>query len=151
MDGTTQRRGGRFSITSILALALAGLQFICAIIILGLVGVRFGSTSFSAAVYSIVLSCLTVVTALAFGFLASRATGGGGRSLLLGTLCWQVIMVILWAAAAGTLGSYRGRSTGLRAAMALAIILMLSFVVGAAVQGLRVWRGRRAEGKVGGV
>ena len=60
-------------------------------------------------------------------------------------------MVILWAAAAGTLGSYRGRSTGLCAAMALAIILMLSFVVGAAVQGLRVWRGRRAEGKVGGV
>lgn len=49
MDGTTPRRS-RPSISAIAAIALAGLQGICAIVILGLVGVRFGRASFSAAV-----------------------------------------------------------------------------------------------------
>jgi hypothetical protein len=49
MDGTAPRRS-RPGISSIIALTLAGLQGICAIIVLGLVAVRFGRTSFSAAV-----------------------------------------------------------------------------------------------------
>lgn len=55
MDGMTPAKGRRFSISSMVAIALAGLQGICAIIILGLVGVRFGRTSFSAAVSALVV------------------------------------------------------------------------------------------------
>lgn len=99
-------------------------------------------------VFSIVLSVITIITAAAFGYLAIRATSK--RTIILGTFGWQVILVILWAAAAGTLGSYRRGSTGLRAAMALAIILMLTFIAGTAVQGFSLWRGRRAQNKMTG-
>ena len=93
---------------------------------------------------------ITIITAAAFGYLAIRATSK--RTIILGTFGWQVILVILWAAAAGTLGSHgnRSRSTGLRAAMALAIILMLTFIIGTVVQGFSLWRGRRAQNKMAG-
>lgn len=63
-----------------------------------------------------------------------------------------MVLVILWAAAAGTLGSHgnRSRSTALRAAMALALIEMLTFIIGSVIGGLALWRGRRQEKKLTG-
>lgn len=50
MDGTVPRSRGRLGITSIASLFLSGLQLVSAIVILGLVGVRFNRASFSSAV-----------------------------------------------------------------------------------------------------
>jgi hypothetical protein len=94
---------------------------------------------------------LSILTSLGFGYYALRPTTR--RLLIIGSFGWQFILVVLWAAVAGILGSRRGGSTGLAAAMALSLILMLSYLVGTGVQGFSLWRGRRAEGKVmhGGV
>lgn len=50
MDGTAPRSRGRLGLTGILSLALITVQFIGAVIVLGLVGVRFNRASFSSAV-----------------------------------------------------------------------------------------------------
>lgn len=101
-------------------------------------------------VYSVLLSVITILTALALAYLAFRPPQK--RLVIITTFAWQVILVILWAAAAGTLGSHgnSSRSTALRAAMALALIEMLTFLVGSVVGGLALWRGRRQEKKLTG-
>lgn len=105
-------------------------------------------TYLSRQVFSIILSILTILTTLALAFFAFRPAVG--RLTIIATFGWQVILVILWAAAAGTLGSHgnRARSTALRAAMALALIEMVTFLVGSVMNGLSLWRNRRQERKL---
>lgn len=57
--------------------------------------------------------------------------------------------MILWAAAAGALGT-RGntRSNGVRAALALSLIEMILFVVSSLIVSFGLWRGRRATTSV---
>lgn len=97
------------------------------------------------------LSVITIITVLILAYLSLRPPQR--RTMILATFGWQGILVVLWAAAAGTLGSHgnRSRSTGLRAAMALSLIEMLSFLAGSVFVGLSLWRGRRKMGNGDGI
>lgn len=96
-------------------------------------------------VYLIIVSVLTLLTTLALGFLTWRPSQS--RVVVLGSLVWNGIFVILWAAAAGALGTHGyTRAGGLRAALALSVIEMILFIISAVIVSFGLWRGRRATG-----
>ena len=97
--------------------------------------------------YTIFLSVITILTALALAYLTSRPTQK--RMIIIVSLAWQVLFVVLWAAAAGALGTRTNtRSRGIQAAMALSLIEMLTFFGSSVIVSFGLWRGRRATGHV---
>lgn len=89
-------------------------------------------------VYSIVIAVVTIVTCLGLGYLAIRPPAR--RLVIIAVFAWQGALVILWAAVAGVTGREGG--TGLRVAMALAIVELFTFLFGSVLNGLVLWRGR---------
>lgn len=89
-------------------------------------------------VYSIVIAVVTIATCLGLGYLAIRPPAR--RLVIIAVFAWQGALVILWAAVAGVTGREGG--TGLRVAMALAIVELFTFLIGSVLNALVLWRGR---------